>query len=228
MTTSSSTFPQRLSKVDDLTRPDHSYLTPGDDCYFLGEYTARKGFAYSGTNNLIYNFKKSLDKKDRAEFRYKERDINRAALAFRAALQDSELDVFTFVPIPPSKAKNHPLYDDRITRMLRSIRPQPPVDVRELILQVESTAAVHETEKPRSPEDIEGLYAIDEGLAQSPMNRIAIVDDVLTTGAHFRAAKSVINRRFPGIKVIGLFIARRVPDTSEVEDLRLDAEDLPF
>ena len=34
---SGSTFPQRLTKIDDLTRPDHTYLTQADRCYFLGE-----------------------------------------------------------------------------------------------------------------------------------------------------------------------------------------------
>ena len=36
--TSGGTFPQRLTKIDDLTRPDHWNLTEEDDCYFLGEY----------------------------------------------------------------------------------------------------------------------------------------------------------------------------------------------
>ena len=44
--TSGSTFPQRLTKIDDLTRPDHSYLAAVDDCYVLGEYTARKGYRF--------------------------------------------------------------------------------------------------------------------------------------------------------------------------------------
>jgi len=35
--TSAGTFPQRLTKIDDLVRPDHFYLTPADECYFLGE-----------------------------------------------------------------------------------------------------------------------------------------------------------------------------------------------
>jgi len=61
--TSGDTFPQRLTKIDDLTRPDHFYLTPGDDCYFLCEYTARKGFAFSTTNHLVLNFKKSMKKR---------------------------------------------------------------------------------------------------------------------------------------------------------------------
>jgi hypothetical protein len=58
--TSASTFPRRLTEIDDLTRPDHFYLMADDACYFLGEYTARKGFAFSPTNQLVLNFKKSL------------------------------------------------------------------------------------------------------------------------------------------------------------------------
>jgi hypothetical protein len=60
--TSASTFPQRLTKIDDLTRPDHFYLTPEDACYFLGEYTARKGYAFSPTNQLVLNFASSRDR----------------------------------------------------------------------------------------------------------------------------------------------------------------------
>ena len=63
--TSPGAFPNRLTKIDDLTRPDHSYLTEGDACYFIGEYTARLGFTYSATNNLILNFKKPMDRRDR-------------------------------------------------------------------------------------------------------------------------------------------------------------------
>jgi hypothetical protein len=35
------------------------------------------------------------------------------------------------------------------------------------------------------------------------------LDDVLTTGAHFRAAKRVLHARFPQAQIIGLFVARR-------------------
>lgn len=62
--TSDVAFPDRFTEVDELTRPDHSWLTDEDRCYFLGEYTARQGFAYSPTNNLILNFKKPLDRRD--------------------------------------------------------------------------------------------------------------------------------------------------------------------
>ena len=101
--TSKSTFPQRLTRIDDLTRPDHSYLTAADACYFIGEYTAGRGYAYSDTNSLILNFKKSMDRCDLPEWPYKGRAVRIAAVAFRKALKRSDLERLTFVPVPPSK-----------------------------------------------------------------------------------------------------------------------------
>ena len=45
----------------------------------------------------------------------------------------------------------------------------------------------------------------------------AVVDELLTSGAHFRAAKRVLTWRFAGIEVVGLFLARRVPATTAPE-----------
>src|ERR1700678_1926366 len=114
MMTSASTFPQRLTKIDDLTRPDHSYLTAADDCYFLGEYTARKGFAFSATNHLIFNLKKGMERQGRPEWPYKARAIQTVAEALRDALNDRARRTLTFVPVPPSKAQTDPLYDARL------------------------------------------------------------------------------------------------------------------
>jgi hypothetical protein len=218
MTMFSSTFPQRLSKIDDLTRPDHSYLTPEDDCYFLGEYTARAGYSFSATNDLISNFKKSVDRRDLPEYRYKGQSIAIAAQAFRKALQDPDIDFLTFVPVPPSKSKSDPLYDDRITLMLNQIRPDPPMDVRELVIQTQSTPAAHLNGIRPSPQDLERLYIVDESILIPPICHIAIVDDVLTTGAHFRAVKSILANRLPESKIIGLFIARTAIDTDDIDD----------
>jgi hypothetical protein len=64
-----STFPKRLTKLDELTRPDHSYLTAEDDCFFLGEYTARGGYSFSDTNQLVLNFKKDMSKRGQPEWK---------------------------------------------------------------------------------------------------------------------------------------------------------------
>jgi hypothetical protein len=216
--TSASIFPLRLTKIDDLARPDHFYLTVADDCYFLGEYTARKGFAFSAANRLILNFKKTMDRQGKPEWPWKEHALREVAAAFRTALNNDFLNVATLVPIPPSKAKADPLYDDRMTRMLRAIRPQPLVDIRELIMQTESSEAVHaQAVRPR-PEGIAARYQIDQGLLLPTPRAIAICDDVLTTGAHYRAAHSVLQHAFPGVRTIGLFIARRVPEAMDFSE----------
>ena len=222
--TSETTFPQRLTKIDDLMRCDHVYLSEDDECYFIGEYTARIGYAYSATNQLVLNFKKTMDRRGFPEWRYKGRAIGEAAAALRTALEPmgaEALNSLTFVPVPPSKAKDDPLYDDRLTRMLNLIRPDPRLDVREIIAQKYSTDAVHSSDVRPGPDEVEAMYEIDEGLTQPEPDVIVIVDDVLTTGAHFRAVQTVLSTRFPAVKIIGLFIARRVPDTSDFDDFEL-------
>jgi hypothetical protein len=219
--TSAKTFPQRLTKIDDLSRPDHFYLTPADDCYFLGEYTARKGYAFSATNQLVLNFKKSMDKRGTAQWRYKEQAIGDASAAFRTDLNDEWLNIATLVPIPPSKAKDNPFYDDRVLRMLHAIGVDPPLDVRELVIQRTSTTAVHDQENRPTPDQIQANYAIDDALRDPAPKVIGLFDDVLTTGAHYRAASAVLQQAFPGVRIIGVFIARRVPEATDIEDIQL-------
>ena len=216
--TSGSTFPQRLTKIDDLTRPDHYYLTAGDSCYFLGEYSARKGYAYSATNNLVLNFKKKMDKRHRPEWQYKERAIVNAAAAFRTAIKSEWFNGATLVPVPPSKAKSDAMYDDRVVRMLHAIRPSPKLDIRELIIQDASTAASHECDDRPHPEEIAARYSLDKSLRNGVCPVIGIFDDVLTTGAHFKACQQVLTAAFPEARIVGLFIARRIPEAIDVED----------
>jgi predicted amidophosphoribosyltransferase len=45
-----------------------------------------------------------------------------------------------------------------------------------------------------------------------------VVDDVITTGAHYVAMRNVLRREFLGTKIVGLFIARRVPEAVDIED----------
>lgn len=211
MAISSGNFPRRLTKIDDLTRREHHHLRESDECYYLGEYTSQEDYSYSRTNQLIHNFKKSMDRRGRPEWRYKEQAIRVAARAFRVAIPGDLVDQLTFVPIPPSKARNHPLYDDRMTRMLHLIRPS--LDVRELIIQVESTDAAHEMDTRPGPDTIEAQYKLDIVLTNPAPRALVLADDVLTTGAHFRAAKAVLADRYPRARILGIFIARRVFST---------------
>ena len=220
MATSNAPFPRILTAIDDLTRPDHFYLRVEDQCHFFGEYVSRHGYQYSPTNNLILNFKKPLDRRPLPEWHYKENAILQVASAFRNALLPHALDRLTFVPIPPSKAKDHPLYDDRLTRMLHQIRPDPPLDVRELIIQTTSTIAAHDAEERPTPAEIQAGYSLDPDLLDPKPALLLVIDDLLTTGAHFRAAEQILRAAFPDTPIIGAFVARRTfPDESLIPPL---------
>ena len=102
--------------------------------------------------------------------------------------------------------------------MLHAIRREPPLDIREIIIQTESTEAAHGLENRPRPEEIETLYQVDGSLSAPPPRIIAVADDILTTGAHFRAAHAILSARFPTAAVVGLFIARRVPNTADPDE----------
>ena len=203
-------FPQRLTAIDDVTRGDHWYLRRTDVCRYLGAYTAGKGFAYSATNGLILDFKMAVPPAGERQRRYKEDAIAAAATALRRALAGSALEGAVFVPVPPSQAKGDEGYDDRLVRLLAAVRPERPLDVRELIVQTCSVEPTHLRATRLRASDIEALYRIDEALAAPEAGLVVVVDDLLTSGAHFRAAQRVLSRRFPDIDVMGLFLARRV------------------
>ena len=201
----------RLSRIDSLSRSDHFHLCEDDECYFLGEYTSQAGYQHSDMNQLIFNFKKPMCRKEKEEWQYKVNAISEAARLFREALCEDDLDQITFVPVPPSAAKGTPEYDDRMTQMLRQIRPDSLLDIRELIIQTESSVPVH-LEGVRDPSIIMNNYNVDENMDGSNPDIIAIVDDVLATGAHFKAAKSKLSQAFPHARMFGLFIARGVSE----------------
>ena len=64
------------------------------------------------------------------------------------------------MPIPPSKAKDHALYDDRMVRMLRQMKFAKAADIRELLWQNGTRAlAVHDGDRP-GPDELEQLFRI--------------------------------------------------------------------
>ncbi len=199
-----------FTAIDDFLRPLYAHLTATDQCYFLREYTSGRGFTHSETNRLILNLKKAPDRHGRPEWHYKEQAIQHVAREFRASLNPQRIRAVTFVPMPPSKRKDDPFYDDRMLRVLHAMDEERSLDIRELLLLAESTVPAHATVARPTIEDLIANLDIDEDCARPAPTSIALVDDVLTTGAHFVAAKRVLSIRFPGIPIRGLFVARRV------------------
>lgn len=203
-------MPLRLTKIDELTLPDHYRLDDTDECYFIGEYTARAGYSYSATNDLIHNLKKPMDRIGRPEWRYKAWAIEQAAKQLREALPPETLRAATFVPVPPSNMRTDPLYDDRVVQILHKLGDR--VDVREAVTQTANYVPSHGMEVRLGPEDLYQLYEVDEALSEQVPTSLVVLDDVLTTGAHFKAMKRILNEALPDVPLIGVFVARRVPE----------------
>jgi len=212
-------LPVRLSRIDDLSRPDHYFIEADDECLYLGEYNARKGYQFSATNQLIFNFKKPMDRRGQPGWTYKRSAIEKAGRQLREALDALNpkwLSTATLVPMPPSKVKSDPMYDDRLMQMLQVLGTGLQLDVREIISQRESTEAAHSTEVRPRVDELCDNYVIDEARVDPPPRVIGVIDDVLTTGSHFKAAQRLLRSRFPTVNIYGIFVARRAPDSVDI------------
>lgn len=197
----------KFTKIDDQNRGDHSYLTTDDECYFLFEYTSGQGYGFSKTNSLISNLKKKPSTKGTPQYKYKNQAISECASGFGAAINGAWLDGATLVPVPPSKIKSDPEYDVRIMQVCKQIPGAK--DVRELVVLRKSHEPFHEGHRMKV-EELRALLQINEHATTPAPKRIAIVDDVLTNGTHFKAVKALLQQRFPGVPTVGFFVARRV------------------
>lgn len=198
----------KLVLIDEMTISDHYQLDSDDKCFYYFNYTAQKGYSHSACNELILNFKKKVDRKGLQEYQHKINAINKIGGYLSNISQDS-VNKSVFVPIPPSKTKANPLYDDRILLALqRGLLPKK-ADIRELVYQTVDTEESHNSAEKRDVRKLEAILAIDESLVDDMREYIVLVDDVLTTGCHFKAVKNILKARFPDATIIGLFIARR-------------------
>jgi hypothetical protein len=210
MTSAQNSLPRLFTEIDQLTRADHWHLEEDDICWFLGEYTVRGTYKHGPTNALIWNFKKPMSKMGLPEWYYKGKAIADAATAVGHALRSVVTQGHTFVPIPPSAAKGSAEHDNRVMQMLCAIRPA--VDARELVIQNGGRPPAHLSNEKRNPEEHVARYMIDESLAAPPPTTIIICDDTIRTGCQFKAMKTVLKARFPGIRIQGMFLARCLPD----------------
>lgn len=206
-------MPQLLA-IDDSNRSDHFFLTPEDECYYLHEFTARKRYDYSAGNQLISNFKKPVAARHQQHYQHKLRAIAKVIADYRVIF-DGYGNIYadaTFAPIPPSKDKSHPEYDDRMWQVVQGVCSGKNADAREFIQQSQSYRASHLSENGEriKPPELQALYIVD---SSPPKSTILLFDDVLSAGTHFRAAKGAILAVHPRVQVVGIFVARRVlPD----------------
>ena len=217
-------LPNRLTGIDETNREAHWYLDGDDRCYFFGEYYGNMGYKGGPTNQLIINYKTkpTIAAADDRRRYYKTRAINTVSAVVRRVISQADAERFTWVPIPPSKSSDHPDYDDRLIVTLGKAFRNYDADIRPLLIQSESTEADHETNHRISPERLSEIVQVNPDCPTHPdPTVIALFDDLLTTGKHYKCCKSKLEDLYPGIPIVGVFAARRIfPDAiDDFDDL---------
>ena len=177
----------KLHKVSPqlLLLGEHCYLNAADELYFTDIYECCRRH---GNKALILRLKQN-DKSAVAEI----------AKQLSAVLPRRWRRGVTFIPMPPSLGKRSAITD--IVSLLRV------ADSRDLLAQRCDTPSSHAGWRPAPAHRSELLTVAKDRIGADPRS-VVVVDDVLTTGSHFRAAKIVLRQRWPCVRVIGLFIAR--------------------
>ena len=203
---------KKLTKIDELTLYQHHYLDPDDECHYFGEYIAKGGYD-TEFNQLILNFKirpSDIARNPRRQY-HKNQAISKCAEMFKGAIYDKF--PAHFIPMPPSKCEDDPNYDDRTLQLCAQICDGNKNWILTDLLRPKRTIeAFHSISGKRpTPSELADILIVSDARYKLNTDTIFLVDDVLTTGSHYKAAKSILLNRFGhGIDVIGLFIARTI------------------
>ncbi len=203
----------QLQKIDESLLQEHCDLSDIDHCYFFGEYAGRQGYNHSEMNSLIQNLKKPVKRMNHSsEWRYKEEAITKVVKLLNTTPLWPKLKTCLWIPIPPSKSKKDEQYDDRLMKILCKLQAtEKTLDFRELLSISSSREEAHVTGNRRLTvqEHIDNFIFDDSKINPLPRT-IIIFDDVITTGATFKAAQSILQKKYPKILIIGIFIARSI------------------
>lgn len=206
--------PLMLTALDAPNRLDHAFLAASDRCSFLAPYRPGASCNREGCNQLIRNFKcePSVARHNPQRRRHKQLAIVTLAHWLRAALTQEEAERCTWVPIPPSKRRGDPDFDDRLTRTLSLAFDAYDVDVRSLLQQVHSTVPDHAGASRVSAGALYDNLRLDVPvLSARPVRaQIALFDDVLTSGKHYKCCQRRLREALPSTPIAGVFLARRV------------------
>lgn len=213
----------RLTKIDEMNLSDHRFITSDDSCYFIGEYTARKGFDHSETNDKIISLKMkpSIRASNPARFKYKRRAIEYWGRMLADALPLNEAIKAIWVPIPGSCPNGEPEFDDRLIEVLHYAY-KGGISIVNPFRQNKIRAAAHDSSDRPDVETLIAEWAFDETQIGNTASEIIIFDDVIVRGASFKAAQSILAKGAPSASIRGIFLARNIHDDPPVSFEMLD------
>jgi hypothetical protein len=189
-------------KINILSENYPHYLKGEENCWYARDYISGGGIE-GEANQLILNFKKSVDKRGSNQWHYRDQAVSQFARELAPLFGDNP---FHIMAIPGSKPWAHPENNQRfqdvfkdLKRLRANLTIHWPIDCQNAVTGSSQGGT-------RSPVQIKSNY-VWRGFI-SEINQILIVDDVITSGAHFRACADFLRENgFQG-EVLGFFWAK--------------------
>jgi predicted amidophosphoribosyltransferase len=119
------------------------------------------------------------------------------------------MDDGIFVPMPTSKPRNHPEFDSRLDDVVKIVRERTEQRIGFNLDALCPSEAFHSSGSSRNVVDISGNISFKPFELPIPA-KIMLLDDVVTTGAHFSACSGIIRRHHPEAQIFGLFLAKTI------------------
>ncbi|MBD66269.1 MAG: hypothetical protein CME62_13745 [Halobacteriovoraceae bacterium] len=190
--------------------PNYPYLNSNDKLIFAREYQPRQSYTIGETNNLIFNFKKEVKYKQKGAWYYRNQSVSRFAKELNSLFENANnYTEFCVTAIPSSKSKQDPDYDNRFEDMFSVLRnlSKKPISI-EWPIEVANTSTASHSGGSRNPGNIQGNF-VWNGFNQVP-DLLIVVDDVLTSGSHFRAFIDFCQANGYQGRIVGVVWARCV------------------
>ncbi len=204
------------TRIDRLNSFNHRELGSKDICFFLHtrethRYNEIEQWSYA--YQTIENFKISPAalQSNPTRKQYKERAVQTIAddleRLFRYVNPDSR---FLLVPAVTSKSKEDQNYDDRLVRVCSMVATRfPNVDSFEMLSAYRTIASAHTGAGTRNVNNLLSNIVVNTSIAIRNYNSVLIFDDVISSGAHFKACEAAIKKSYgDDVLVEGIFWAR--------------------
>lgn len=190
--------------IDLITVSSIPYLIPDDECIYANDYISKTGFHGGQVNDCIINFKKPPGAPGQ---QHRTRAINKIALDASELFDCESGRTYAVTAMPSSKSKSDPSYDNRFEDLFQLLKTfSPCINIIWPVTAKNSVMPSHQN-GPRDPKVLKNNYNFN-GFAGSEPEFLIVFDDVLTSGAHFRAYKDFITQSGYQGKVFGVFWAK--------------------
>jgi len=200
-------------RIDRSIESTPSNLNTEDICFYFRDYIDG-GYGESRSNQLVLNLKITPYIKTENPWRwpYKVMAIEQCVLDYRQFFDrflpaNSSIPV-RLVPMPPSKAKASPEYDNRMALIAERLAQIYPTTAVCDIFDVKWNMTPAHQGGSRIVSEIKDALIIED----APLTEFSVVfllDDMITSGAHYIACKELLQERYPRIVVAGLFWSRK-------------------